>query len=293
MYMLVVCVVQTWPVWRPAFRYDADAHRLLRLSDLPGGAWAPCPVSALFAGLPTAQLRAKPPAAGASIDLGAYGGKFDADAPPRPFEARFGTSGLVVASVLAMHQAPTVPVSSVRLLFPLGLDPEAVPLVANMPPELLFAVAAQLRAVPKPPRVLDVCHATYQCAKVLSPRLAAKLLLEEARHAELAGWHAMGYTSPTETAMLAVSPAGMLVADHPRHAARILASIVERKPPLRVRDGLDAAALLGDRALRWTSALALGLLCDAGDKTPVPTVDEWAGALLLAATDDEAGDAYY
>ena len=297
--MFVVCVVgeggAAWRVWRPAFRYDGGTEQLLHSAGGGvAGAWRPCALSALLPGVERA-LGKPVRRSDEGVDFGRVGGTFDdADAErDRPFEARFGTTGrLAVTAVLALVAPPTL-APPPRGLFARGLDAQAAPLVAHMPPELAFAVAARLerRARSKLPstRVLDVCWAVYESVKALSrTALAPRLEAEEPRHAEVGAWHATGYSTDAASPSLAVASAADASA-----AARILATIVENRRAASVQDGLDAAALVSDRGLRWTSAVALGLLSHMAGKTRVPSVAEWAAQVLDVAADDAADDAYY
>jgi hypothetical protein len=147
--------------------------------------------------------------------------------------------------------------------------------------------------------VLDVCGGVYEAVRELSPGLKEKLDAEFARQQAIGKWHAMGYTPPSETSgrapaesfRPALAPSG--AKSGASAAALILATIVERKRPTDVRDGLDAAALVSDRGLFWTSAVALGLLCDTALKTPVPTVAKWFEQLEEVASDSAAVEAYF
>ena len=290
--MFVVCVVgegaSAWHVWRPAFRYDDARKHLLRAS-------RPCALSDLLPGV-EGPLREPVRRSEAGLDFGRVGGQFDDEGAERdrPFEGRFGASGrLDVSAVWAVFAPPRL-ARPPQVLFPSGLDADAAPLVEHMPPELVFAVAARLRQrahgnLPST-RVLDVCGAVYECVKALSPSvLAPKLEAEEARHAEVGAWHATGYSDAPKPTW-AVAPSGGASEDP---VARVLATIVENKQPTSAKDGLDAAALVSDRRLAWTSAVALGLLSHMPSKTRVPTVAEWAAQALEVAADDAAEEAYY
>ena len=291
--MFVLCAVDYhdvrawWYVWRPAFRYDV-ATGLARLVD---GAWRPCALADLFPGVTRALGTPQSHAQG--LDFGDLGGKFD-DAPAAPdarrFESRFGTKGRGVRLV-ALHALPAG--TATPPVFARGLHPDAAPLVARMPPELVFAVAEYLARIATQPGVLDLCEAVHVCAAQLSTGLKAKLDQERIRQNEIGSWHAIGYSTDPANPNMALAPRARRDASEPRSAALILATIVERKRAADVSDGLDAAALVSDRRLFWTSAVALGLLCDAKDKTPVPTVDEWFRQLVEVASDSAAEDAYY
>jgi hypothetical protein len=301
MLMFVACVVgeggAAWPVWRPAFRYDGDAKQLLFVA---GGVGRPCALSALLPGVERALPA--PVRRDTRLDFGRVGGRFDdsGEERDRPFDDRFNKTGRLDVSAVWALVAPPVLERPPLVLFAAGLEAAAAKLVAHMPPELVFAVAARLkqRARATPPRVVDVCRAVYESVKALSPRaLAPKLDAEEARHAEVGGWHAIGYSSSAQTPDWAVAPNAAEPADFEAtaasNAARVLAAIVERKQPTSAKRGLDAAALVSDRRLFWTSAVALGLLSHMESKTRVATVSEWAAETLDVAADDAADDAYY
>jgi hypothetical protein len=306
MLMFVACVVgdggAAWPVWRPAFRYDGDAKQLLFVA---GGAGRPCALSALLPGVERAlpaPVRRSEARLETRLDFGRVGGRFDDSGAERdrPFDDRFNKTGRLDVSAVWALVAPPVLESPPRVLFAAGLEAAAAKLVAHMPPELVFAVAARLkqRARATPPRVVDVCRAVYESVKALSPSvLAPKLDAEEARHAVVGGWHAIGYSSSAQTPDWAVAPNAAEPADFEAtaasNAARVLATIVERKQQTSANDGLDAAALVSDRRLLWTSAVALGLLSHTESKTRVATVAEWAAETLDVAADDAADDAYY
>jgi hypothetical protein len=289
--MYVVCFVEWgekwWPVWRPAFEYDA-ARGLVRVGV------GPCALSDLFRGVTSALP--KPTVSTGVVDFGSdFGGKFDSTGTAA-FESRFGTTGkrvhLVAMSSLFKYPTGVEP----EVVFGYGVEADVTPLVARLPPELLFAVA------PKPTKratVLDVCGAVYEALMELSPGLKQKLDAESERQQTIRGWHAIGYTpppetsgrAPAETLLPALAPSG--AKSGASAAALILATIVERKRPTDAHDGLDAAALVSDRGLFWTSAVALGLLCDTELKTPVPTVGKWFEQLLEVASDSAAAEEYF
>jgi len=288
--MYVVCFVEWgekwWPVWRPAFEYDA-ARGLVRVGV------GPCALSDLFQGVTSALP--KPDVRIGVVDFGSgFGGKFDSSGAA-PFESRFGTTGkrvhLVAMSALFKYPTGVEP----EVVFGSGVEADVRPLVARLPPELLFEVARNVGSKGnKRATVLDVCGGVYEAVKTLSPGLKQKLDAEFARQQAIGKWHAMGYTPPSETFRPALSPSGASAhAGSAGAAALILATIVERKRPTDVRDGLDAAALVSDRGLFWTSAVALGLLCDAALKTPVPTVAKWFEQLEEVASDSAAAEAYF
>jgi hypothetical protein len=281
--MYVVCFVEWgekwWPVWRPAFEYDA-ARGLVRVGV------GPCALSDLFQGVISALP--KPDVRIGVVDFGSdFGGKFDSSGTA-PFESRFGTTGkrvhLVAMSALFKYPTGVEP----EVVFGSGVEADVRPLVARLPPELLFAVAQKTT---KRATVLDVCGAVYDAVKELSPGLKLKLDAEWARQQTIGEWHAIGYTPPPETLLPALAPSG--AHSGASAAARILATIAERKRPTDVRDGLDAAALVSDRGLFWTSAVALGLLCDTELKTPLPTVGKWFEQLVEVASDGAAEEGYF
>jgi hypothetical protein len=308
--MYVVCFVEWgdkwWPVWRPAFEYDA-AGGLVRVGV------GPCALSDLFRGL-TGALP-KPTVSTGVVDFGnRFGGKFDSTGTAA-FESRFGTTGkrvhLVAMSALFMYPTGVQP----EVVFGSGVEADVRPLVARLPPELLFEVARNVGATgSERATVLDVCGAVYEAVKRLSPGLKQKLDAEFARQETIGTWHSMGYTPPPETSGRAPAETFTPPPDTPGRApaetflpalapsgahsgasaaARILATIAERKRPTDVRDGLDAAALVSDRGLFWTSAVALGLLCDTELKTPVPTVAKWFEQLVEVASDGAAAEEYF
>lgn len=303
--MYVVCFVEWgekwWPVWRPAFEYDA-ARGLVRVGV------GPCALSDLFRGVTSALP--KPTVSTGVVDFRSdFGGKFDSTGTAA-FESRFGTTGkrvhLVAMSALFAYPSGVEP----EAVFGYGVEADVRPLVARLPPELLFAVAQKTS---KRATVLDVCGAVYDAVKELSPGLQQKLDAESARQRTIHGWHAIGYTpppensapaetpgrapaetsgrAPDETVIRALAPSG--AKPGASAAALILATIVERKRPTDVHDGLDAAALVSDRGLFWTSAVALGLLCDTELKTPVPTVGKWFEQLVEVASDSAAAEEYF
>jgi hypothetical protein len=284
--MYVVCFVEWgekwWPVWRPAFEYDA-ARGLVRVGV------GPCALSDLFPGVTSALP--KPIVSTGVVDFRSdFGGKFDSTGTAA-FESRFGTTGkrvhLVAMSALFTYPTGVEP----EVVFGYGVEADVRPLVARLPPELLFAVAQKTS---KRATVLDVCGAVYDALRELSPGLKQKLDAESVRQRTIHGWHAIGYTpprAPDETFIRALAPSG--AKSDASAAALILATIVERKRPTDVHDGLDAAALVSDRGLFWTSAVALGLLCDTELKTPVPTVGKWFEQLLEVAFDSAAAEEYF
>ena len=287
--MFVFCAVDYvrawWYVWRPVFRYEVQTG----LSRFVDGAWRPCALADLFPGI--ARDLGTPSTEQNGLVFGDLGGKFDDTPDQRRFESRFGTEGrsVVLFVLYAFPDIVTPPI------FPKGLHPDAAPLVARMPPELLFAVATLLSTrLTTQPGVIDLCDAVYVCAAQLSTGLKAKLEPEIIRQNEIGGWHAIGYSADhTNPPKMALAPRARREGSETKSAALILATIVECKPATDVSDGLDAAALLSDRRLFWTSAIALGLLCDTQNKTPVPTVDEWFRQLVHVASDSAAADAYY
>jgi hypothetical protein len=304
--MYVVCFVEWgekwWPVWRPAFEYDATKG-LVRVGV------GPCALSELFRGVTSALP--KPTVSTGVVDFGSgFGGKFDGTGTAA-FESRFGTTGrrvhLVAMSALFKYPTGVEP----EVVFGYGVEADVRPLVARLPPELLFAVAAKTT---KRATALDVCGAVYDAVSELSPGLKQKLDAESARQRTISEWHAIGYTPPPETSGRAPSETFTPPAETPGRApaetllpalapsgaksgasaaALILATIVERKRPTDVHDGLDAAALISDRGLFWTSAVALGLLCDTELKTPVPTVGKWFEQLVEVASDSAAAEEYF
>jgi hypothetical protein len=294
--MYVVCFVEWgekwWPVWRPAFEYDAEKG-LVRVGV------GPCALSDLFRGVTSALP--KPIVSTGVVDFRSdFGGKFDSTGTAA-FESRFGTTGKRVhlVAMSALFKYPTV--VEPEVVFGYGVEADVRPLVARLPPELLFAVAQKTT---KRATVLDVCGAVYDALRELSPGLKQKLDAEWARQQTIREWHAIGYTPPpensapaensappAETFLPELAPSGAKLGASA--AALILATIVERKRPTDVHDGLDAAALVSDRGLFWTSAVALGLLCDTELKTPVPTVAKWFEQLVEVASDSAAAEEYF
>ena len=132
--MYVVCFVEWgekwWPVWRPAFEYDAEKG-LVRVGV------GPCALSDLFRGVTSALP--KPIVSTGVVDFRSdFGGKFDSTGTAA-FESRFGTTGkrvhLVAMSALFKYPTGVEP----EVVFSYGVEADVRPLVARLPPELLFA----------------------------------------------------------------------------------------------------------------------------------------------------------